>query len=85
LRIYPDVYEQKTNTVEELRAELESYKIDVSKLDDAVLKKMLESVNADRKFVVPLADIRAGRALEKGKTEPLTPYQVKKSARGKAS
>ncbi len=78
LHIYPDVYEQKTNTVEELRAELEGYKIDVSKLDEAVLRKMLDSVTHDRKFVVALEDIRTGRAAEKGRTEPLTPYQAKK-------
>jgi hypothetical protein len=82
LNIYPDVYEQKTNTVEELRAELESYQIDVSKLDDATLKKMLDRVKNDRKFVVALADIRAGRALEKGKTAPLTPFQKTEKKRG---
>jgi hypothetical protein len=85
LHIYPDVYEQKTNTVEELRAELEAYKIDVSKLSDATLKKMLESVNSERKFVVPLADVSAGLALEKGKREPLTPYQAKKAQRKSVS
>jgi lipoprotein-anchoring transpeptidase ErfK/SrfK len=85
LHIYPDVYEQKTNTVEELRAELESYKIDVSKLDDKVLKKMLDSVSSERKFVVSLDDIRAGNALEKGKTEPLTPYQAKEKRKKKSN
>ena len=58
--------------------ELENYKIDVSKLDEKMLKKMLESVNSERKFVVPLADVGSGQALEKGKIEPLTPYQAKK-------
>lgn len=85
LHIYPDVYQQKTNTVEELRAELEGYQIDVSKLDDSILKKMLGSVSSERKFVVSLADIRAGRALEKGKTEPLTPYQGKTRRKKTAS
>ena len=75
LNIYPDVYEQKTNTVEELRAELESYKVNVSKLDEATLKKMLDSVDGDTKFVVSLADISNGRALERGKRAPLTPFQ----------
>jgi hypothetical protein len=79
LSIYPDVYEQKTNTVEELRAELESYQIDVSKLSESTLKRMLEKVNDNRKFVVSLGDIRTGNALEKGSTRPLTPYQAKKA------
>jgi lipoprotein-anchoring transpeptidase ErfK/SrfK len=79
LHIYPDVYEQKTNTVEELRAELEGYRIDVSKLDDGVLRKMLDQIDSKTKFVVSLDDIRAGNALERGKVEPLTPYQAKNS------
>lgn len=75
LTIYPDVYEKKTNTVEELRAELENYKIDVSKIDDATLKQMIDKVNKDQKFSVSLEDIRAGNGLENSKVEWLTPYQ----------
>lgn len=37
---------------------------------------MLEKVNGDQKFVVALADVKAGNALKKGKTEPLTPQQA---------
>jgi len=77
LKIYPDVYDRKTNTVENLRAELEGYGIDVSKIDEKTLKEMLDKVSGDRKFVVALADFKTGNALEKGKTEPLTPQQAK--------
>lgn len=77
LSIYPDVYERKTNTVENLRAELEGYGVDVSKVEEKTLKEMLDKVNGNRKFVVALADFKAGNALEKGKTEPLTPQQAK--------
>ena len=78
LSIYFDVYERKTNTVENLRTKLESNGVDVSKLDDKTLKAMLDKATKNEKFVVSLADIKAGNALEKGKTEPLTPQQGKK-------
>jgi lipoprotein-anchoring transpeptidase ErfK/SrfK len=77
LSIYPDVYEKKTNTVENLRAELQQFDVDTAKLDDAALKEMLDKVGGDRKFVVELADLKAGDGLKKGKTEPLTPQQAK--------
>ena len=75
LHIYPDIYDHKTNTVEKLRAELESYQIDVSKLDEKTLKEMLDRVTDKRQFSVSLEDIRAGNALQKGKTEPLIRQQ----------
>ncbi|MDQ6788235.1 MAG: L,D-transpeptidase [Acidobacteriota bacterium] len=76
LTIYPDVYERKTNTIEKLRAKLESYQVDVSKLDDKTLEAMLGKVNGDEKFSVALADLKAGKTT--GKTAPLTPQQAKK-------
>ncbi len=84
LTVYPDVYERKTNTVENLRAELEGYGVDVSKIDEKTLKEMLDKTSGDRKFVVALADFKAGNPLEKGKTEPLTPQQQAKGG-GKKS
>jgi hypothetical protein len=38
---------------------------------------MLDKVNGDRKFAVSLSDVKAGNALKKGETEPLTPQQGK--------
>ena len=77
LSIYYDVYGQDTNTVENLRSKLESSGVDVSKIDDQTLKAMLDKATKEKKFVVSLADVKAGNALEKGKTEPLTPQQAK--------
>jgi lipoprotein-anchoring transpeptidase ErfK/SrfK len=77
LTIYPDVYERKTNTVENLRAELQQYGVDAAKLDEKDLSEMLDKVSGDRKFVVALADLKAGTGLKKGKTEALTPQQAK--------
>lgn len=85
LSIYPDVYERKTNTVENLRAELQQYGVDAAKLDDATLKQMLARVSSDEKFVVSLADVKAGNALARGKTEPLTPQQAKGNGKKKDS
>ena len=75
--LYPDVYERKTNTPENLRARLESYGVDAAKLNDATLREMLDKVDGDHKFTVALADIKAGNAVKNGKVEPLTPQQAK--------
>ncbi len=86
LNIYPDVYRRNTNTVENLRAELQTYGIDAGRLDNARLAEMLERVSDKEQFVVPLDDIRAGGALKRGKTEPLVPKQAaEKNDRKKAS
>ena len=77
LHIYPDVYDRSMNTIENLRQELESSGVDVSKLDEKTLRQMLDRVNADRKFVVAISDITSGNALAKGLTEPLTPQQAR--------
>jgi len=71
LHLYPDVYERGTNTVEKLRAELDSEGVDASALDDATLGKMLARVNSKQKFVVSVESIAAGRALTDGRTLPL--------------
>lgn len=77
LTIYPDVYDRKTNTLENFRMELESYGIDFSKLDSSALNEMLGKVNRDEKFVVALADLKSGVLLNIGKARPLTPQQAR--------
>ncbi|HXI22751.1 MAG TPA: L,D-transpeptidase, partial [Pyrinomonadaceae bacterium] len=78
LHLYPDVYNKKTNTVENLRAELQDFGIDESRLDDKTLQQMLDRVTMSEEFVVSIADIKAGRALAAGKTQPLTAASVGK-------
>ena len=78
LHLYPDVYDKKTNTVENLRAELKDYGVDESKLDDRTLQQMLDRVTMNEQFTVSIADLKAGRALEAGKTEALTAASVVK-------
>jgi hypothetical protein len=84
LRIYPDVYERRTNTVENLRAELVSSGIDAADLDDETLKKMLARAVAKKQFVVSVKNIEAGRALIGGQTlavvAPNVPERAAKNA-----
>jgi hypothetical protein len=68
LRIYPDVYERKTNTAENLRAELASSGVDAAGLNDATLNKMLARAVAKKQFVVSVKNIEAGKALIGGQT-----------------
>lgn len=89
LHLYPDVYERGTNTVEKLRAELETSGVDASALDDATLKRMLARVNAKQKYVVSVESIAAGRALADGRVVPLvgaaTPAKKKVVAKRRAA
>lgn len=80
LHLYPDVYGKKTNTVEDLRAELKDAGVDEAKLDDKTLQQMLERVTMNEEFMVSVADIKAGRASAAGKTQPLTSESVSKNA-----
>ncbi len=68
LRIYPDVYERKTNTVENLRAELKSSGVNAADLDDGTLEKILTRAVVKKQFVVSVKNIEAGRALTGGQT-----------------
>lgn len=72
LHLYPDVYGKKTNTIENLRAELKEARVEDSQLDARTLQQMLARVTMNEEFVVSIADIKAGRALEAGKNQPVT-------------
>jgi len=72
LHLYPDVYSKNTLTVEAVRAELRDAGVDNAKLDDRTLQQMIDKVTMNEEFVVSVADVKAGRALEAGKTQPLT-------------
>lgn len=66
LHIYPDIYDRKTNTVENLRAELESSGVKATKVSDLTLKKMLAKATAKKQFVVSVKNIEAGKSLTGG-------------------
>ena len=67
LHIYPDVYEYRKNTVENLRAELESNGVDGSRVSDKMLEAMLAKATAKNQFVVRLKSIVNGNALSDGR------------------
>lgn len=71
LRVYPDVYERDTNTVKNLRAELETSGIDSSHLSDATLQKILDKAIGKKQFVVGVKDIEADKMLTAGFTMPV--------------
>jgi hypothetical protein len=73
LYIYPDVYNRRTNLARHLRAELESAGVDVTNLDERILKRMLSKATRRTQFVVDTSSIAQGRALEDGKALPLIP------------
>jgi lipoprotein-anchoring transpeptidase ErfK/SrfK len=73
LHLYADVYGRGTNTVDQLRAELDEYGVDSSAADDATLKKMLALPTQRRQYVVSLESVKAGRALEDGHLVPVLP------------
>ena len=80
LNIYPDVYERRTNTVERLRAELDTSGVDHTRLDDATLRAVLERPAKGRKFVVTVASLEAGSPLEDGKLEPIITSPARRKA-----
>ncbi|MBA3354248.1 MAG: L,D-transpeptidase family protein, partial [Blastocatellia bacterium] len=66
LNIYPDVYNYKRNTVENVRKELKSSDIEDDALTNASIKKMIAAAAGKRKFVVGTKFIEAGRGFENG-------------------
>jgi lipoprotein-anchoring transpeptidase ErfK/SrfK len=80
LHIYPDVYDRGTNQPARLRAELQTYNVDLANLSDATIKQMLRKVTRRRQFVVDTRSIAEGRALEDGRVLPLIPRKKKQKA-----
>lgn len=72
LHLYPDVYKKRSNGMDAVRAALKDAGVDESAIDDKTLGQMLNRVTMNEQFVVSIADIKAGRVLEGGKTTPLT-------------
>jgi hypothetical protein len=80
LHIYPDVYDRSMNQPWRLRAELQSSRVDVSKLDEQTMREMLSRVTRRTQFVVETSSIEQGRALEDGRAIPVVPTSKKERA-----
>ena len=78
LHLYPDVYNKNTLTVENVRAELKEAGVDDANVDDKTLQQMIARVTMNEEFAASIADIKAGRGLEAGKTQPVTSASVVK-------
>ncbi|MDQ3321498.1 MAG: L,D-transpeptidase, partial [Acidobacteriota bacterium] len=71
LHIYPDVYDRKTNTVANLRAEIESSGIDSTHIPDRDLENILARAVAKKQFVVSVENVKAGRETSGGHVMPV--------------
>ncbi len=80
LRIYPDVYNRKKNTVENLRGELQSNNVDDSGFDDKSLEQMIKRATAKNQYVISLEKIRAGN-LAGGKAVSIVPQKSNSNKR----
>jgi L,D-transpeptidase catalytic domain len=78
LHLYPDVYNKNTLTVENVRAELKDAGVNDGTLDDKSLQQMIDRVTMNEEFTASIADIKAGRGLEAGKTQAVTAASVVK-------
>ncbi len=73
LIIYPDVYNRKLNTVENVRKELQTSSVDDNRLTDAAITKMIASATGRQKFVVDASAIESGLAITKGRAVSVVP------------
>ncbi len=71
LAIYPDIYNYKKNTVDNLRDELRSNNIDDHRFSDARLRSLIAAATGKNKYVVSIAGLRSGRSLLPGKSVPV--------------
>ena len=67
LNVYPDVYELKKNTLENVRAELRSNNIDDSLVTDAEINRILNLAKGKKKYVAAVTDLEAGKATSRGR------------------
>lgn len=71
LHIYPDVYQYRKNTVENVRQELRSDGVSDRKLTDAAIRKMVALASGRKQFVVSVANVASGNAVAGGRAIPV--------------
>lgn len=67
LNIYPDVYNHKRNTIENVRTELKTSGIDDGLVTDAEIRRMIVVASGKQKYVVDRTAIEAGKATSGGR------------------
>ncbi|MBS1786266.1 MAG: L,D-transpeptidase [Acidobacteria bacterium] len=70
LHLFPDVYDRGAFSVESLRAELLSSGIEAAKLEEPILRQLIERVSPGKQLVIRVRDIEAGR-LGIGQIQPV--------------
>ena len=73
LHVYPDVYELKRNTLENVRAELKSSGVEDSLVTDAEINRILNLAKGKKKYVASVADLEAGKATSRGRYVAVLP------------
>src|SRR5205085_175671 len=72
LHVYPDIYDRGTNSVENIREELESNGVDTSGLKDQTINGMMQRVKMTEEYFVKVSDIQGGNLETSGQNRPLT-------------
>jgi hypothetical protein len=67
LNVYPDVYNHKRNTVENVRKELKTSGIDDDLVTDSEIRRMIVVASGKQKYVVDRPAIEAGKATSGGR------------------
>ena len=67
LNIYPDVYEKKTNTLANVRAEMQSSGIDDSLVADKEITRIISLTRGKQRYTALVGDLEAGKATSRGK------------------
>lgn len=68
LHIYPDVYNHKANTVENVRKELRTSGVDDGRLTDAAIRRMIAAATGKKKFVIGITELERGNVLRAGRS-----------------
>ena len=67
LNVYPDVYEKKKNTIENVRAEMRSSGIDDSLVTDKEITRIISLAKGKQRYTALVGDLEAGKATSRGK------------------
>lgn len=84
LTIFPDVYNHRVNTVDNVRRELRTSGVDDGRLTDGAIKRMIEAATGKTKFVVDTSSIESGLAITKGRTASVVVLPTPARARARA-
>lgn len=67
LNVYPDVYEKRMNTIENIRTELRTSGIDDSLVTDREITRIISMAKGKRKYSALVGDLEAGKATSRGR------------------